>query len=76
MSGLQLSQPEYARQQVVVLFGALLIQLDETGLTHTYEEVLRFCELENINYLCLRSVNIGAGPYEVFALGWLHDREV
>jgi hypothetical protein len=76
MSGARLSQSEYALQQVVVLFGELLIQLDEAGLTHTYRDVLRYCELENINYLVLRYMNTGAGPYEEFAEEWLHDGEV
>jgi hypothetical protein len=67
MSGQRLSQSKYALQQVVVLFGELLIQLDEAGLTHTYRDVLRYCELENINYLVLRYVNTGAGPFEEFA---------
>jgi hypothetical protein len=46
--------------------------LDEAGLTHTYRDVLRYCELENINYLLLRYVNTGAGPYEEWAEEWLH----
>jgi hypothetical protein len=76
MSGRRLSQSEYALQQVVVLFGELLIQLEEAGLTHTYRDVLRYCELENINYLVLRYVNTGAGPFEEFAEEWLFDGEV
>jgi hypothetical protein len=76
MSGRRLSQSEYAPQQVVVLFGELLIQLDEAGLTHTYRDVLRYCELENINYLVWRYVNTGAGPFEEFAEEWLHEGEV
>jgi len=36
---------KYALQWIVVLFGELLIQLDEAGLTHTYCDVLRCCEL-------------------------------
>jgi hypothetical protein len=76
MSGAQLSAYEYALQKVVVLFGELLIQLDKAGLTHTYRDVLRYCELENIHYLVLRYVNTGAGPYEEFAEEWLHVGEV
>jgi hypothetical protein len=76
MSGRQLTQSEYALQQVVVRFGELHIQLDEAGLTHTYRDILRYCELENINYLVLRYVNTGAGPYEEWAERWLHDWEV
>jgi hypothetical protein len=76
MSGQHLSQSEYALQQVVVLFGELLIQLSEAGLTSTYRDVLRFCELENINYLVLRYVDTGAGPDEEWAEEWLHDGDV
>jgi len=76
MSGRRLSQSEYALQQVVVLFCELLIQLDEAGLTHTYQDVLRYCELENISYLVLRYVNTGAGPFEEWAEDWLHAGEV
>ena len=76
MSGRRLSQSEYALQQGVVLSGELLIQLDAAGLTHTYRDVLRYCELENINYLVLRYVNTCAGPFEEWAEDWLHDGEV
>jgi hypothetical protein len=76
MSGQRLSHSEYALQQTVVLFGELLIQLNEAGFTRTYRDVLRYCELENINYLVLRYVNTGAGQFEEFAEEWLHDGEV
>ena len=76
MSGARLSQSEYALQQIVVLFGELLIQLDAAGLTHTYRDVFRFCELENIGYLVLRYVNTGAGPFEEWDEEWLHEGEV
>jgi hypothetical protein len=76
MSGRRLSQSEYALQRVVVLFGELLIQLVEAGLTHTYRDVIRYCELENIDYLVLRYVNTGAGPFEEWAEAWLYDGEV
>jgi len=76
MSGQRLSQSEHALQQVVVLFGELLTPLDEAGLTHTYRDVLRYCELQNINYLVLRYVNPGAGPFEEWAEEWLNDGEV
>jgi hypothetical protein len=75
MSVQHLSQSEYALQQVVVLFGKLLIQLSEARLTRTYRDVLKFCELENINYLVLRYVDTGAGPYKEWAEEWLHDGE-
>jgi hypothetical protein len=76
MSGQRLSQSENALQPVVVLFGELLIQLDEAGLTHTYRDVLRYCELENISYLVLWYMNTGAGPFEEWAEEWLHVGEV
>jgi hypothetical protein len=76
MSGAQLSPYEYALNKVIVLFGVLLIQLDEAGLTRTYRDVLRYCELENIHYLVLRYVNTGAGPYEEWAEERLHEVEV
>jgi hypothetical protein len=76
MSGQHLSQSEYPLQQVVVLFGELLVQLDEAGETRTYRDVLRFCELENINYLVLRYVSTGSGPNDEWAEEWLHEGEV
>jgi hypothetical protein len=42
MSGLPLTQSEYALQQVVVLFRKLLCQLAEACLTHTYQVVFTF----------------------------------
>jgi hypothetical protein len=76
MSGRRLSQSEYTLQRVVELFGQLLIQLDEAGVTHTSRDVLRYCELENISYLVLRYVNTGAGPFEEWAEELLHEGEV
>jgi hypothetical protein len=58
------------------MFGELLIPLDEAGLTLTYRDLLRYCELQNINYLVLRYVNTGAGPFEQWAEEWLHSGEV
>jgi hypothetical protein len=37
---------------------------------------LRYYELENINYLVLRYLNTGVGPFEEFAKEWLHNGEV
>jgi hypothetical protein len=76
MSGRHLTQSEYALQSVVELFGNLRIQLEETRLTHTYQVVLRFCQLENIEYLVLRYLNTGALPFEEGAADWLFDGEV
>jgi len=41
--------------------------LEEQRSTRTYQVVLRFCELENINYLLLRDLNTGALPFEEFS---------
>jgi hypothetical protein len=76
MSGRHLTQSEYALQQIVELFGNLLIQLEEAHLTHTYQTVFRFCQLENIDYLVLRYLNTGALPFEEWAEEWLFDGEV
>jgi hypothetical protein len=76
MSGRHLTQSEYALQQVVELFGNLLIQLEEAHLTHTYQTVFRFCQLECIDYLVLRYLNTGALPFEEWAEEWLFDGEV
>jgi len=76
MSGQPLTTYKYALQRSVVLFAELLTQLEEAGLTHTYRDVLCFCELENIDYLVLRYLNTGLAPFEEWAEEWLHDREV
>jgi hypothetical protein len=76
ISGQPLSQYEYALQQSVVLFGELLILLEEAGLTHTYRDVLRFCELKNIDCLVLRYLNTGQPPFEEWAEEWLLDGKV
>jgi hypothetical protein len=76
MSGQRLTQSEYALQQVVELFGNLLIQLEEEHLTHIYQTVFRFCQLESIDYLVLRYLNTGALPFEEWAEEWLFDGEV
>jgi len=76
MSGRHLTQSEYALQQVVMLFGELLSLLAEAHLTHTYQVVFCFCELENTDYLVLRYLNTDALPFEEWAEEWLHDREI
>jgi hypothetical protein len=75
MSGRHLTQSEFALQQVVELFGNLLFQLEEAHLTHTYQTVFRFCQLENIDYLVLRYLNTGALPFEEWAEEWLFHGE-
>jgi hypothetical protein len=59
MSGQHLTQSEYALQQIVIVFGELLIQLDEARLTRIYQDIFRFCKLENISYLVSRFGNTG-----------------
>jgi hypothetical protein len=76
MSGQPLSQYEYTLQQIVMLFGELLIQLDKAGLTHTYHNVICFCEFENIGYLVFRYLITGQPPFDEWAEEWLHDGEV
>jgi hypothetical protein len=76
MSGQRLTQSEYALQQVVELFGNLLIQLEEACLTHTYQTVFCFCQIESIDYLVLRYLNTGALPFKEWAEEWLFDGEV
>jgi len=76
MSGRHLTQSEYALQKAVELFGDLLYQLDEECLTHTYQEVFRFCQLQNIDYLVLRYFNTGALTFQQWAEEWLHEGEV
>jgi hypothetical protein len=76
MSGQSLTQSEYALQKIVKSSGDLLFQLVEAHLTHTYQVVFRFCQLENINYPMLRYLNTGALPFEEWAKEWLHDGEI
>jgi hypothetical protein len=76
MPGHQYTLAEYALQQKVESFGRLLSELEEHHLTHTYAVVLRFCQLENIDYLVLRYIDIGALPLEEYSEEWLFDSEV
>jgi len=76
MSGRHLTQSEYTIQQVVVLFGELLSQLPEAGLTCTYRDVFRSCKLGDIGYLVLRYLNTGLPPFEEWAEESLHEGEV
>jgi hypothetical protein len=76
MSGRHLTQSEYAQQQIVAFFGNLLIQLEEAYLTHTYQTIFRFCQLENIDCLVLRYLNTSALPFEEWAEEWLLDGEI
>jgi hypothetical protein len=76
MSRQRPTQTESALQQVNILFGEPLSQVAVSGITHTYQDVFRFCKLENIDYRVLRYLNTRAGPFEVWAEEWLHDMEV
>jgi hypothetical protein len=67
MPGHQYTPVEYALQQTVELFGRLLSALEEHHLTHIYAVIIRFCQLENIDYLVLRYLNTGALPFEEFS---------
>jgi len=76
MPGHHYTSAEYALQKVVESFGNLLFELAEHHLTHTYTVVFRFCELENIDYLVLRYLNMDALPYKEFSEEWLYEGEV
>ena len=76
MSGRRLTRSEYALQQVVVLLGELLSQLAEVRLTHTYQVVFRFVQIENIDFLVLRYLNIGLLPFEEFSKDQWYDAEI
>ena len=75
MSGRRLTQSEYALQQVVESFGNLLYSLHEHNLTHTYQVVYRFCQLQGMDFLVLRYLNVGLLPFEEFSEEWLQDGE-
>jgi len=67
MRGHRYTQSEYALHQIVESFGNLLFSLEEQHLTHTYRVGLRFCELENIDYLVLRYLRTGLLPFEEYS---------
>jgi hypothetical protein len=62
MPGHQFTQAEYALQKIVHRFCNLLSTLEKHHLTHTNAVVLRFCQLENIDFLVLRYINTGTLP--------------
>jgi len=76
MPGHRYTQAEYALQQVVELFGNLLFSLDEHNLTHTYQVVFRFVQLESLDFLVLRYLNTGLLPFEEFSEDLFFDEEV
>jgi hypothetical protein len=70
MSGQHWTKSKYALQFVVVLFDELLVQLAEAGLTRTYQDVFRLCELKTIDYLVLRYLHNGTPPFGEWAKAW------
>jgi len=75
MSGHRYTHYEYALQQTVELFGNLLFALHEHSLHHNYQVVLRFLQLESLDYLVLRYLNTGLLPCEEFSEDLLFDGE-
>jgi len=75
MPGHRYTQAEYALQRVVELCGNLLLSLQELTLNHTYRVVIRFLEIENIDYLVLRYLNTGLLPFEEFSEDLFFDEE-
>ena len=67
MPGHRYTQSEYAISQVVELFGTLLFNLEEQRLFPTYNLVLNFCVLYDIDYLVLRYLRTGLLPFEEFS---------
>jgi hypothetical protein len=76
MSEQQLTQSEYALQQIVALFGEPLAQLPEAGVTRIYRHVFPFCELQNIDYLVFKYLITGLQPFEKWAEESLHEGQV
>jgi hypothetical protein len=76
MPGNQSTPAKYTLQQTVDSFCMLHFELEEYRLTHFYAVVLRFCQLDNIDYLVLRFLNTGALPFEEYSEEWLFDGEV
>ena len=57
------------------MFGNHLFSFHEHHVTHTYRVLLRFAQLENIDYLVLQYLNTGLLPYEEFSEDLLVDEE-
>ena len=51
------------------------MSLQELNLTHIYQLVFGFAQLENIDYLVLRYLNTGLLPFEEFSEDLLFDDE-
>ena len=74
MPGHRYTPYEYALQKVVDLFGNLLYSLQEHNLTCIYQVVLRFAQLENIDFLVLRYLHTGLLPFEEFSEDPWYDK--
>jgi len=66
---------KFALQRIVESFGNLPSQLEEAHLTHTYQVVFCFCQLEDIDYLVLRYLNTGALLCKEFSEDWVFNGE-
>jgi hypothetical protein len=64
MPGHHYTHAKFTLQRIVETLDNLLLQLKEHHLTHTYQEVFRFCDLECIDYLVLRYLNTGGLPFQ------------
>jgi hypothetical protein len=76
MPGHQYTPAKYTLQRIGNSFGNLLFQLAEYSLTHIYAVVFPFCKYENIDYLVLRYLNVGALTFEEFSEQLLFNSEV
>ena len=76
MPGHRYTQAEYALQQVVELFGNLLFSLTEHNLTHIYQVVFRFVQLESHDFLVLPYLNTGLLPFEEFSEDLWYDEGI
>jgi len=75
MPGHRYTPYEYALQKVVELFGNLLYTVPEHNLTHIYEVVLGFAQLESIDFLVLQYLHTGLLPFEEFSEDQWYDEE-
>jgi len=75
MPGHRYTQSEYALQRVVETFGNLLHAFEEHHLIHTYQVVVRYCQLEDIDNLVLQYLNSRLLLSEEFSEDQLFDKE-
>jgi hypothetical protein len=76
MPGHQYTPAEYALQQKIESFCRLYFELEEHSVIHIYALALRFCQLEKIDYLVLRYLNMCALHFEEYSEKQLFDGEV